>query len=158
MQHYMCLIQYLKASLTRIKYAVCWFPWVTRGQLWFSPCTYLRYFFLLLQDLVNSGHFLYDVHVLWFLAYEVTCKDLMNWQQPGIGGEVVPHQDNSFLYTEPTTCTGLWLALEDATITNGCLWAIPGSQKSISHFPLNSFHVQFIGGCQISFSYSRTGD
>jgi ectoine hydroxylase-related dioxygenase (phytanoyl-CoA dioxygenase family) len=51
-------------------------------------------------------------------------------QQPGIGGEVVPHQDNSFLYTEPPTCTGLWLALEDATITNGCLWAFPGSHKS----------------------------
>ncbi|KAJ6809206.1 phytanoyl-CoA dioxygenase [Iris pallida] len=52
------------------------------------------------------------------------------FKQPGIGGEVVPHQDNSFLYTEPTSCTGLWLALEDATITNGCLWAIPGSHKN----------------------------
>lgn len=52
-----------------------------------------------------------------------------NSQQPGIGGEVVPHQDNSFLYTDPPTCTGLWLALEDATVTNGCLWAIPGSHK-----------------------------
>ncbi|PWZ22407.1 Phytanoyl-CoA dioxygenase 1 [Zea mays] len=53
------------------------------------------------------------------------------FKQPGIGGEVVPHQDNTFLYTEPRTCTGLWLALEDATINNGCLWAIPGSHKSI---------------------------
>uniref|UniRef100_A0A5B6ZUV2 Putative phytanoyl-CoA dioxygenase n=1 Tax=Davidia involucrata TaxID=16924 RepID=A0A5B6ZUV2_DAVIN len=52
------------------------------------------------------------------------------FKQPGIGGEVVPHQDNSFLYTEPPTCTGLWLALEDATIINGCIWAIPGSQKN----------------------------
>lgn len=51
-------------------------------------------------------------------------------QQPGIGGEVVPHQDNTFLYTDPPSCTGLWLALEDATKTNGCLWAIPGSHKS----------------------------
>jgi len=51
------------------------------------------------------------------------------FKQPGIGGEVVPHQDNTFLYTEPRTCTGLWLALEDATINNGCLWAIPGSHK-----------------------------
>ncbi|MBA0550878.1 hypothetical protein Golob_021788, partial [Gossypium lobatum] len=50
--------------------------------------------------------------------------------QPGIGGEVTPHQDNSFLYTEPKTCTGLWLALEDATVVNGCLWAIPESQKN----------------------------
>lgn len=24
----------------------------------------------------------------------------------------------------------MWLALEDATVVNGCLWAIPGSQKS----------------------------
>lgn len=47
---------------------------------------------------------------------------------------MVPHQDNSFLYTEPPTCTGLWLALEDATVINGCLWAIPGSQKS-SYLP-----------------------
>ncbi|KAL5654433.1 hypothetical protein ACJX0J_033752, partial [Zea mays] len=51
------------------------------------------------------------------------------FKQPGIGGEVVPHQDNTFLYTEPRTCTGLWLALEDATINNGCLWAILGSHK-----------------------------
>lgn len=51
------------------------------------------------------------------------------FKQPGIGGEVVPHQDSTFLYTEPRTCTGLWLALEDATINNGCLWAIPGSHK-----------------------------
>ncbi|PRQ25375.1 putative phytanoyl-CoA dioxygenase [Rosa chinensis] len=49
--------------------------------------------------------------------------------QQGIGGEVVPHQDNSFLYTEPQTCTCMWLTLEDATVVNGCLWAIPGSQK-----------------------------
>jgi phytanoyl-CoA hydroxylase len=52
------------------------------------------------------------------------------FKQPGIGGEVVPHQDNTFLYTNPPSCTGLWLALEDATKTNGCLWAIPGSHKN----------------------------
>lgn len=60
----------------------------------------------------------------------IVIQSMYIFKQPGIGGEVVPHQDNSFLYTEPTTCTGLWLALEDATITNGCLWAIPGSHKN----------------------------
>ncbi|GAB2227433.1 hypothetical protein Droror1_Dr00009254 [Drosera rotundifolia] len=59
----------------------------------------------------------------------VVIQSMYIFKQPGIGGEVVPHQDNSFLYTEPTTCTGLWLALEDATIDNGCLWAISGSHK-----------------------------
>ncbi|KAH7570976.1 hypothetical protein JRO89_XS05G0232500 [Xanthoceras sorbifolium] len=60
----------------------------------------------------------------------VIIQSMYIFKQPGIGGEVVPHQDNSFIYTEPTTCTGLWMALEDATITNGCLWAIPGSHKN----------------------------
>ncbi|XP_038714153.1 phytanoyl-CoA dioxygenase isoform X1 [Tripterygium wilfordii] len=60
----------------------------------------------------------------------VIIQSMYIFKQPGIGGEVVPHQDNSFLYTEPPTCTGLWLALEDATIINGCLWAIPGSHKN----------------------------
>ncbi|XP_015960267.1 phytanoyl-CoA dioxygenase [Arachis duranensis] len=59
----------------------------------------------------------------------VIMQSMYIFKQPGIGGEVVPHQDNSFLYTEPQTCTGLWLALEDATVLNGCLWAIPGSHK-----------------------------
>ncbi|KAG5010837.1 phytanoyl-CoA dioxygenase-like [Glycine soja] len=60
----------------------------------------------------------------------VVMQSMYIFKQPGIGGEVVPHQDNSFLYTEPQTCTGLWLALEDANILNGCLWAIPGSHKN----------------------------
>ncbi|KAL6189973.1 hypothetical protein ACLB2K_036374 [Fragaria x ananassa] len=66
------------------------------------------------------------------LAYKrpIPIQSMYLFKQPGIGGEVVPHQDNSFLYTEPQTCTGLWLALEDATVVNGCLWAIPGSQKN----------------------------
>lgn len=45
----------------------------------------------------------------------------------GLGGEVVPHQDSSFLYTQPESVVGLWLAIEDADVSNGCLWALPGS-------------------------------
>ncbi|RID45278.1 hypothetical protein BRARA_I02020 [Brassica rapa] len=45
-------------------------------------------------------------------------------------GEVVPHQDNSYVYTDPPSCTGLWMALEDSTTLNGCLWAIPRSHKN----------------------------
>ncbi|XP_057961593.1 phytanoyl-CoA dioxygenase isoform X4 [Malania oleifera] len=81
------------------------------------------------------------------LAYKrpVVIQSMYIFKQPGIGGEVVPHQDNSFLYTEPPTCTGLWLALEDATITNGCIWAIPGSQKNglVRRFIRNEEGVHF---------------
>lgn len=51
------------------------------------------------------------------------------FKQPNIGGEVVCHQDSTFLYTEPIDILGLWFALEDATIENGCLWAIPGGHR-----------------------------
>ena len=51
------------------------------------------------------------------------------FKQPNIGGEVTCHQDATFLYTEPLGLIGLWFALEDATLENGCLWAIPGGHK-----------------------------
>jgi phytanoyl-CoA hydroxylase len=51
------------------------------------------------------------------------------FKQPKIGGEVTCHQDATFLFTQPLRMVGLWFALEDATIENGCLWAIPGAHK-----------------------------
>jgi len=51
------------------------------------------------------------------------------FKQPDIGGEVTCHQDSTFLYTEPIDIAGLWFALEDATIENGCLWALPGGHR-----------------------------
>lgn len=52
------------------------------------------------------------------------------FKQPKVGGEVTSHQDSTFLYTTPRqTCLGLWLALDDATLENGCLWVRPGSHN-----------------------------
>jgi len=51
------------------------------------------------------------------------------FKQPGIGGEVVCHTDSTFLYSEPLSCIGLWFALEDATIENGCMFALPGRHR-----------------------------
>ena len=51
------------------------------------------------------------------------------FKQPNIGGEVACHQDSTFLYTEPDTVIGFWVALEDATIENGCLWVASGGHK-----------------------------
>ncbi len=51
------------------------------------------------------------------------------FKQPNIGGEVVCHQDSTFLYTEPESAIGFWVALEDATIENGCLWVDEGGHR-----------------------------
>jgi phytanoyl-CoA hydroxylase len=50
-------------------------------------------------------------------------------KQPFVGGEVRCHQDSTFLHTEPEAMVGLWFALEDARLDNGCLWAIPGGHR-----------------------------
>jgi phytanoyl-CoA hydroxylase len=51
------------------------------------------------------------------------------FKPPNIGGEVVCHQDSTYIYTEPESCVGFWFALEDATIDNGCMYFIPGGHK-----------------------------
>ncbi|XP_067661804.1 phytanoyl-CoA dioxygenase domain-containing protein 1-like isoform X2 [Haliotis asinina] len=59
----------------------------------------------------------------------MVCQSMYIFKQPGIGGEVVPHQDSTFLHTTPLKLMGFWIALEDTTVDNGCLWFIPGSHK-----------------------------
>ncbi len=60
------------------------------------------------------------------------------FKPPHIGGEVICHQDSTFIYTEPETCLGFWFALEDATLENGCMHFIPGAHKQ----PLKQRHFR----------------
>ncbi|XP_073170776.1 phytanoyl-CoA dioxygenase domain-containing protein 1 isoform X4 [Lepidochelys kempii] len=65
------------------------------------------------------------------LEKPVVVQSMYIFKQPGIGGEVRPHQDATFLYTEPLAkVLGLWIALENATQENSCLWFIPGSHTN----------------------------
>jgi phytanoyl-CoA hydroxylase len=47
-------------------------------------------------------------------------------KSPGRPGQAW-HQDESFIPTRDRSLTGAWIALDDATVDNGCLWMIPGS-------------------------------
>lgn len=64
------------------------------------------------------------------LRQPLLLQSMYIFKQPNIGGEVTCHQDSTFLYTEPNEIAGLWFALEDATIENGCLWVIPGGHRA----------------------------
>lgn len=39
------------------------------------------------------------------------------------------HQDEFFIPTRDRSLTAVWIALDDATVENGCLWVIPGSHR-----------------------------
>ena len=63
------------------------------------------------------------------VARALLAQSMVIFKQPRIGGAVPWHQDAAYLRTEPMSVVGLWLALEDADLDNGCLWAIPGGHR-----------------------------
>jgi phytanoyl-CoA hydroxylase len=70
-------------------------------------------------------------------------QSMIIFKQPFIGGEVGAHQDHTFLWTDPPSVTGYWFALEDATVDNGCMWALPGGHATP---PRKRFHRAPGGG------------
>ena len=40
------------------------------------------------------------------------------------------HQDELYIPTRDRSLCGGWMALDDATVENGCLWVIPGSHRT----------------------------
>lgn len=67
------------------------------------------------------------------LVEPVIVQSMYIFKNPGVGSEVTAHQDATYLHTEPVKLVGFWIALEDATLENGCLWFAPGSHKSGVH-------------------------
>ena len=51
------------------------------------------------------------------------------FKHPRIGGEVVCHTDQTYLWTDPPSVVGFWFAIDDATTENGCMWALPGGHR-----------------------------
>lgn len=45
------------------------------------------------------------------------------------------HQDEFFIPTRDRSLTAAWVALDDATTENGCLWALPGSHQAGVIYP-----------------------
>ena len=65
-----------------------------------------------------------EVHDPLLIQSMYICK------QSFIGGEVSCHQDSTYLYVKEQPVTGLWFALENASLQNGCLWAIKGGHRA----------------------------
>ncbi|KNC81189.1 hypothetical protein SARC_06472 [Sphaeroforma arctica JP610] len=91
------------------------------------------------KNFVQSGKVSSAVHKMGYKSPSLV-QSMYIFKQPKIGGEVTEHQDSSFLTTNPPSCLGLWVALEDATLENGCLWGRPKSHKGgvYSYFTRNT--------------------
>ncbi|KAL8760730.1 MAG: hypothetical protein Q9184_003110 [Pyrenodesmia sp. 2 TL-2023] len=110
------------------------------------------------------GHYLHELHPAFksatltprhaAIARSLGFKDprvlqsMVICKQPEIGGRVKPHQDSTFLYTNPPSAVGFWIALEDATRSNGCLSFAKGSHRRT---PINSRMVRKADGSGVEF-------
>jgi phytanoyl-CoA hydroxylase len=60
----------------------------------------------------------------------VKCMQTMLFlKPPGLPGQAW-HQDERYIPTRDRSLVGAWIALDDATIENGCLWVVPGSHRA----------------------------
>ena len=65
----------------------------------------------------------------------VKCMQSMLFvKPPGFQGQAW-HQDEIYIPTRDRSLIGAWIALDDATVENGCLWVIPGSHRSGYLYP-----------------------
>jgi phytanoyl-CoA hydroxylase len=58
------------------------------------------------------------------------------------------HQDEFFIPTRDRSLTAVWIALDDATVENGCLWVLPGSHRAGILYPTHE-HVDPRFDCTI---------
>ena len=60
----------------------------------------------------------------------VKCMQSMAFvKAPGLPGQAW-HQDERFIPTRDRSLVGAWIAIDDATVENGCLWVLPGSHRN----------------------------
>lgn len=64
------------------------------------------------------------------ISPNVKCMQSMLFvKAPGKAGQSW-HQDEYYIPTRDRSLTGVWIAVDDASLENGCLWIIPGSNKA----------------------------
>ena len=69
------------------------------------------------------------------------------------------HQDEYFIPTRDRSLTGVWIALDDAVIENGCLWVRPGSHRDGIIYDTAPHHSsEFDEGSQLVGTRDDTDD
>ncbi|HXB92078.1 MAG TPA: phytanoyl-CoA dioxygenase family protein [Puia sp.] len=63
------------------------------------------------------------------VSHNVKCMQSMLFVKgPGKAGQSW-HQDEFYIPTRDRSLTGVWIAIDDAKVENGCLWIVPGSHR-----------------------------
>jgi phytanoyl-CoA hydroxylase len=74
----------------------------------------------------------------------VQCIQEMALLKPPQGSEKPWHQDKAYFnYAVDTRVVGVWIALDEATVENGCMHVLPGAHKqgAIYHYPVRDWQI-----------------
>lgn len=66
------------------------------------------------------------------------------------------HQDEIYIPTRDRSLTGAWIAMDDATVDNGCLWVIPGSHRPGILWPQREHQDRRFDCAHETYSYPFT--
>ncbi len=69
------------------------------------------------------------------VAPDVKCMQSMLFIKPPKFPGQAWHQDEVYIPTRDRSLTGGWIALDHATVENGCLWVLPGSHRNGYLYP-----------------------
>jgi ectoine hydroxylase-related dioxygenase (phytanoyl-CoA dioxygenase family) len=89
----------------------------------------------------------------------VKCMQSMLFVKPPTFQGQAWHQDEIYIPTRDRSLIGAWIALDDATIENGCLWVLPGSHRMGYLYPQRDHtnRDEFDFG-QESYGFDDTGE
>jgi phytanoyl-CoA hydroxylase len=74
-------------------------------------------------------------HLPWWNGSVKCMQSMVFVKSPGLPGQAW-HQDEVYIPTRDRSLCGAWIAIDDATIANGCLWVLPGSHRSGYLYPM----------------------
>lgn len=115
---------------------------------------------------IHHPHALSDVILSYMKAEQVTSvlkevigpcvkamQSMMFIKGPGLQGQSW-HQDEYYIPTRDRSLCGVWIALDDATIENGCLWVLKGSHKKGYLYPMQDHNdTENFDNAQTAFGF-----
>jgi phytanoyl-CoA hydroxylase len=71
-----------------------------------------------------------------FLGPDIACFTAHYICKPPVDGQpVLWHQDGAYWNLDPMEALTVWLAVDESSVENGCLWMIPGSHRAQLYAP-----------------------
>lgn len=85
-------------------------------------------------------------------------QTMMFFKGPGHVGQNW-HQDEYYIPTRDTSLTGVWIAIEDTNIKNGCLWVVPKSHRKHILYPTKDHKMPHLfDGTPMAFGFENNYD